>query len=66
MTSLTTDTLTLEDGRALSPKDSSVVECEVHHVKTTYGALTPIQRLALSEGLDTKEDMPCLLAPKSA
>ncbi|MDR5726271.1 MAG: hypothetical protein RB191_02260 [Terriglobia bacterium] len=62
---MSTETLILEDGGTFTPSDHSVVECEVHNVKTTYGALDPMQRLALSEGLDTKEGMPCLLAPRT-
>jgi hypothetical protein len=46
------------------PKDSDPVECHVHGVKTTWGALDAIQRLAVEEGLDTSDDLPCLLAPR--
>lgn len=55
--------LTLEDGSHLEPKDSSVIECKTHDIKTTYGALNAIQRLALEEGIDTTEDLECMLAP---
>lgn len=47
-----------------SPKDTDKVECHVHGVTTTWGALDPIQRLAVEEGLDTAEGLPCLLAPR--
>jgi hypothetical protein len=46
------------------PKDSDKVECETHGLVTTWGALDPIQRLALEEGLDTTDDLPCLLGPR--
>lgn len=45
------------------PKDSDEVRCEVHGVVTTWGALNPIQRLAVEDGLDTADDLPCLLLP---
>ncbi len=45
------------------PKDSDEVRCELHNVTTTWGALNAIQRLACEEGLDTSEDLPCLLSP---
>lgn len=48
------------------PKDSDEVRCDTHGVVTTYGALSTIQRLALEEGLDTVEQLPCLLAPENA
>ena len=47
-----------------SPKDADVVRCEVHGTATTWGAMDEIQRLALSEGIDTCPDMPCLIASK--
>lgn len=47
------------------PKDTDEVRCEAHGVVTTWGALDGIQQLALSEGLDTTDDLPCLLLPKS-
>lgn len=47
------------------PKDTDEVKCLVHGVVTTWGALDPIQRLALEEGLDTSEDLPCIMKPKS-
>lgn len=44
-----------------SPKETDEVRCEVHGITTTWGALDAIQRLAVEEGLDTVEDLPCLL-----
>lgn len=49
--------------RRYKPKDSDKVECEVHGVVTTWGALNEIQRMALEEGLDTTADSRCLLTP---
>jgi len=50
--------------RPYTPKDGDEVRCETHNVTTTWGALDPVQQLALSEGLDTTADLPCLLRPK--
>lgn len=55
----------MEDGTRYAPKDGDEVKCEVHTFVTTWGALTPIQQLALSEGLDTTEDMECLYQGRS-
>lgn len=65
-TSTTGVTLKLEDGGRYRPKNTDEVRCEAHGVVTTYGALSAIQRLALEEGLDTVEGLPCLLAPENA
>lgn len=46
------------------PKDTDEVTCDLHGLVTTYGALGPIQRLALEAGLDVDEAMTCLLAPE--
>ena len=52
------------------PKDTDVVECHTHGakrasgVKTTWGALNEIQRLAVEEGIDVLPDLPCLLTLK--
>lgn len=46
------------------PKDTDEVRCEAHGIVTTWGALDSIQRLAVEEGLDTRDDLPCLLAPR--
>jgi hypothetical protein len=43
------------------PKDSDEVRCDTHNMVTTWGALDPIQRLAVEEGIDTIESSPCLL-----
>jgi len=47
------------------PKDTDQVRCEIHGLVTTWGALSPIQQLAVEEGLDTQDDMTCLLAPEN-
>ena len=48
-----------------SPKESDKVECTNHGVVTTWGALDPIQQLAVESGLDTTPDRPCLLLPRA-
>lgn len=45
-----------------APKDSDEVKCDAHGVVTTWGALDSLQRLAVEEGLDTLDDMVCILA----
>jgi hypothetical protein len=50
--------------RPYHPKDSDEVRCELHGVVTTWGALDPIQQLAVEEGLDVTDDLPCLLSPE--
>ena len=47
-----------------TPKDADEVKCEAHGIVTTWGALDPIQRLAVEEGIDTTDDLRCILAPK--
>lgn len=54
----------LEDGSDYEPKDTDAVTCDIHGTRTTWGALDTFQRLALEEGLDTQDDMVCLLAPE--
>lgn len=46
------------------PKQDDEVKCHVHNFVTTWGALNSIQQLAVEEGLDTTEDLPCLLLPQ--
>lgn len=48
-----------------TPKDTDEVKCDAHHFITTWGALNEIQRLAVEEGLDTTDELPCILAPKN-
>ena len=55
----TNDLVTLEGGKKYRPKDSDKVECLEHGVTTTYGDLTPIQRIAFHAGLDGTDT--CLL-----
>jgi hypothetical protein len=58
-------TVRLEGRRKLyAPKDTDEVRCEAHGVVTTWGQLSAIQRLALEEGIDTADDLPCILDPK--
>lgn len=47
------------------PKGTDEVKCHTHNFVTTWGALDRIQQLALAEGLDTTEDLPCLLSTRS-
>jgi len=51
----------MEDGTELEPKDTDDVVCKTHGVKTTWGVLDPIQRLAVENGIDTVLELPCLL-----
>ena len=53
-----------ENGKPLIPKDSDPVDCLTHDVHTTWGALSPIQQLAVESGLDTLPELPCLLLPE--
>lgn len=48
------------------PKDGDEVRCDTHGVSTTWGQLDPIQRLAVEEGIDVTDDLPCLLLPRKA
>ncbi|NEV75607.1 hypothetical protein DYI24_00750 [Rhodopseudomonas sp. BR0C11] len=54
--------IALQNGTEIEPDDATPVECPVHGVKTTWGQLSPIQRLAVETGLDTADDLPCILA----
>ena len=54
----------LENGRKYAPKDSDEVKCEDHAFTTTWGKLGAIQRLAIECGIDTAEDLPCILSDK--
>ena len=58
-----TGALKLENGGTLLPESQHVVRCLVHGTVTTWGALDPIQQLAVEEGIDTMDDLPCLLLP---
>ena len=57
-------TLTMADGSSLVVRDGMEVRCHEHGIVTTWGALDPIQQLAVEEGLDTSADLPCLLTPR--
>jgi len=52
--------------KAFEPNSSMEVRCDTHGVVTTWGALDAIQRLAVEEGIDTDDDLPCLLAAKES
>jgi hypothetical protein len=59
------ETVKLEGrSKRYAPKDADVVECHVHGIETTWGALDAIQRLAVADGIDTCEGCPCILTPK--
>ena len=48
-----------------TPKDSDPIHCPSHNVTVTWGELDPIQQLAVSEGLDTLDDLPCIMLKRS-
>jgi len=50
----------VEGGKMYAPKDSDTVDCELHNFHTTWGKLGPIERLVLTEGLDSTNGR-CLL-----
>ncbi len=54
--------LKLEGGGQFVPKAESEIRCDVHGIVTTWGELDAIQQLAVEEGIDTAEDLECLLA----
>lgn len=56
--------ITLKGGALYEPKDTDEVRCDAHGIVTTWGALDAIQQLAVEEGLDASDDLPCLLAPR--
>lgn len=45
------------------PKDTDEITCETHGTITTWGALDGIQQMAVEAGLDTSDELPCLLSP---
>lgn len=47
--------------KAFSPKDHDEVRCDLHDFATTWGELDEIQKLAVKEGIDTIETLPCIL-----
>lgn len=57
--------LKMADGTRYKPKDTDEVKCDAHRFVTTWGALDAIQQLAISEGLDTSDDLPCIMAPRN-
>jgi len=59
-------TVKLEGGKDYHPKDTDPVHCELHNLTVSWGDLDAIQQLAVEEGLDTIETLPCLLLPTSS
>jgi len=57
-------TIKVEGGKRYTPKDTDEVKCLEHNFTTTWGALDPIQQLAVQEGIDTLPDSECILKPK--
>ncbi len=55
--------LRLKNGSTLTVDDSTEIRCEVHGIVTRWGALDGIQRLAVEEGIDVSDELPCLLSP---
>lgn len=53
--------ITLENGDKITPKDTDPVHCDTHDLTVHWGDLDAIQQLAVEEGLDTVEDLPCIL-----
>lgn len=45
-----------------TPKKTDEVKCGMHNFVTTWGELNEIQRMAIENGLDTTEDLPCIMA----
>lgn len=50
--------------KAYAPKDTDEIRCDIHNFVTVWGKLNAIQRFAVEEGIDTVDDLPCLLVPK--
>jgi hypothetical protein len=55
--------LKLENGKHYTPKASDPVVCEDHNVTVRWGDLSPIQKLAVSEGIDVVGGR-CILLPE--
>lgn len=58
-----TTKIKMADGSRYTPKDTDKVKCDDHNLVTTWGALSGIQQLALSEGLDVGPEFECILSP---
>jgi len=56
-------TLRGEGGKLIPVTDETEIKCDTHGLVTTWGDLDDIQRLAVEEGIDVLDDMPCLLHP---
>ena len=54
--------VTLETGETLEPADNAPVYCELHGVTVAWGDLTPIQQLAVAEGIDIEGGICILLS----
>ena len=55
--------VTLEGGKKYQPKPDDPVTCEDHGVTVLWKDLDAIQKLAVSESIDT--DSRCILLPRS-
>lgn len=55
--------VTLEGGKTYEPKPDDPVHCDLHDVTVRWRDLTPIQQLAVEEGLDVEGDR-CILLPE--
>ena len=51
-----------EERRAF--KDADEISCDTHGIVTTWEELSAIQQLAVQEGIDASDDLPCLLEPE--
>jgi hypothetical protein len=56
----------LKDGKGehYRPKPRARIKCQLHGYSTTWNKLDNIQKLAVSAGIDTTKDLPCILEPK--
>jgi hypothetical protein len=54
-------TIMLEGGKKHRCKATDRVHCITHNVEVKYGQLSEIGLICLHEGIDSTEDLPCLL-----
>lgn len=57
--------VTLEGGKKYEPKPNDPVHCELHNVTVRWADLSPIQQLAVEDGLDVDGDR-CILLPEAS
>lgn len=55
--------LKFESGESFEPTDDTPITCKTHGITVKWGDLDGIQQLAVEDGIDTLDDMPCLLDP---